>query len=1043
MRTCNVSIWRPSRPTGTVAPSNQPHHNHTMKRIRLQTAGLILATIIVAPPLLAQAPGSAYSQAVLTNKPLAYWRLNETADPSTGSLAAADASGGGFNGTYGSAAMNGFNNIAGPRPSAFPGFEASNDALQTTAGTDLSWVTAPQPMLNTNTVTFTAWLFPNGDQADWTGILMDRSGDGEGIGFAGGTTHGMLTYTWNNNNAATYNFNSGLTIPPDQWSFVAVVIEPDKATLYLGTGGVLTNAVNAIAHISEPWGGTAAIGNDTCCGAGRIYNGIVDEVAVFDKALSLNAITTLYGTALGKTFAPTVIAQPTAQSLYAGRTAHFQVTVGGSLPLTYQWSKGATKLQDGGNISGAATPTLTLSNVSTTDAGDYTLTISNTAGSVTSSVATLAVVAPTSTAYEKAVMAANPLAYWRLNETNNPSTGTVVAHDYAGGFAGTYGSASQNGFNNIAGPRPTAFPGFEASNTALQATASTDQSWVTAPQPTLNTNTVTFTAWLYPSGDQADWTGIFMDRSGVGEGIGFGGGATHGMLTYTWNNNSGTTYNFNSGLVLPQEQWAFVAVVIEPTQAVLYLGTGGVLTNAINAIAHINEAWGGNAAIGADPGFNNARIFNGIVDEVAVFNQALSFDAINTLYGTALGKVQVVSPTISTQPASASLYAGRTAVFRATANGSAPLTYQWKKGGTSLKDGGNISGSATATLTVSSIAAADAGDYTVTISNAGGSVTSSVATLAVITPTSAAYEKAMLSANPLAYWRLNETKDPSSGTAAAFDYAGGYNGTYGTAAMNGFNNVAGPRPPAFSIFEAANDALQVTAGTDQSWVTAPQPTLNTNTVTFTAWLYPSGDQADWTGLIMNRSADGEGIGFGGGATHGMLTYTWNNNTAATYNFNSGLTLPQDQWSFVAVAIGPNEATLYLGNGGKLTSATNAIAHINEPWGGTAAFGDDPGFSNGRVFNGMVDEVAIFGYTLTPQAVQNLFTGVAQLPTTQSKLSISPVTSGHVTISWSGTGKLQSTPALQGSQTVWTDAGASSPVTVTAGGAATFYRVVGP
>jgi hypothetical protein len=281
----------------TVAqPSKSERTIMQRKHLTIPTALIMAASALFAPSARAQAQSNAYAQAVLLKGPLAYWRLNETGNPAGGNLTAADASGGGYDGTYDTAALI----TAGPRPPDFGGFETNHNALQVTAGTDLSWVEAPQPVLNVDTVTFTAWLFPNGDQADWTGILMDRSGDGEGMGIGGGSNHGMLTYTWNNNSSATYGFVSGLTIPQNQWSFVAVVIAPTRATLYLGTGGVLTNSVNAIAHIAEPWGGNAEIGNDICCGSGRIYNGMIDEVAVFNKALSADDIAGLYAARAGQ-----------------------------------------------------------------------------------------------------------------------------------------------------------------------------------------------------------------------------------------------------------------------------------------------------------------------------------------------------------------------------------------------------------------------------------------------------------------------------------------------------------------------------------------------------------------------------------------------------------------------------------------------------------------------------------------------------------------------------------------------------------------------
>ena len=40
-------------------------------------------------------------------------------------------------------------------------------------------------------------------------------------------------------------------------------------------------------------------------------------------------------------------------------------------------------------------------------------------------------------------------------------------------------------------------------------------------------------------------------------------------------NDAGNTYNFASGLIVPDGVWTFVALVVEPTKATLYMGPGG------------------------------------------------------------------------------------------------------------------------------------------------------------------------------------------------------------------------------------------------------------------------------------------------------------------------------------------------------------------------------------------------------------------------------------------------------------------------------------
>jgi hypothetical protein len=102
---------------------------------------------------------------------------------------------------------------------------------------------------------------------------------------------------------------------------------------------------------------------------------------------------------------------------------------------------------------------------------------------------------------------------------------------------------------------------------------------------------------------------------------------------------------------------------------------------------------------------------------------ALTADDIagaQSIYGSA-----VVAPTITSQPQSVTINPGSSFTFTVTATGTAPLSYQWRK------DGAAIGGATGAAYTIASVSTANAGVYTVTVSNAAGSVTSTGATLTV------------------------------------------------------------------------------------------------------------------------------------------------------------------------------------------------------------------------------------------------------------------------------------------------------------------------
>jgi hypothetical protein len=84
---------------------------------------------------------------------------------------------------------------------------------------------------------------------------------------------------------------------------------------------------------------------------------------------------------------PEISAQPQSQVVTAGATAVFTVTVSGAAPLSYQWKKNGTN-------TGSNSDTLSLSNVTTNEAGNYSVVVTNLFGAVTSSVATLTVNPP-------------------------------------------------------------------------------------------------------------------------------------------------------------------------------------------------------------------------------------------------------------------------------------------------------------------------------------------------------------------------------------------------------------------------------------------------------------------------------------------------------------------------------------------------------------------------------------------------------------------------------------------------------------------------
>ncbi|HEY1662150.1 MAG TPA: immunoglobulin domain-containing protein [Verrucomicrobiae bacterium] len=130
---------------------------------------------------------------------------------------------------------------------------------------------------------------------------------------------------------------------------------------------------------------------------------------------------------------PSFTAQPTNLTILSGDNAGFSATASGTAPLSYQWQKNGTNLANGGNLSGATTNVLTLTAVTTANAGNYTLIAANLYGTATSSVAALGVVQPpaftlsltnqtiqcgSNAIFNVAVVGTAPLSYqWSLDGT--------------------------------------------------------------------------------------------------------------------------------------------------------------------------------------------------------------------------------------------------------------------------------------------------------------------------------------------------------------------------------------------------------------------------------------------------------------------------------------------------------------------------------------------------------------------------------------------------------------------------------------------------
>jgi hypothetical protein len=136
------------------------------------------------------------------------------------------------------------------------------------------------------------------------------------------------------------------------------------------------------------------------------------------------------------------------------------------------------------------------------------------------------------------------------------------------------------------------------------------------------------------------------------------------------------------------------------------------------------------------PGATNATL---LVSSAQPANMGYYQMTVSNSFGWAVSQaaslvVAGVPPVLTVQPTNQLVLAGSTVVFSSAALGAGPLSYQWQKDGTNLVDGGKFSGAATPVLIVSNVQPAEAGNYSVLVSNLYGPVLSANASLTVGVP---------------------------------------------------------------------------------------------------------------------------------------------------------------------------------------------------------------------------------------------------------------------------------------------------------------------
>ena len=531
-----------------------------------------------------------------------------------------------------------------------------------------------------------------------------------------------------------------LTVNPDPVP-PSITAQPASQTIAAGQTATFSVTATGTAPLSYQWQKNgAAIAGATSSSYTTPAETASDNGAQFSVVVSNSAGTATSNAAILTVNAPpAVTAQPVNQTVAVGQTATFSVTATGTAPLSYQWRK------NGVNISGATVAAYTTPATASTDnSSQFSVVISNAAGSVTSSTATLTINVPPSitTQPSSVTITAGQTATFSVTATGTAplsyqwsQNGTAIS----GATSSSYTTPAETTSAN--GTQFTVVVSNSVGNVTSNAATLTVNAAPVAPSITTQPSSVTITAGQTATFSVTATGTAPLSYQWKKNGTSIPGAtaasyttpaettADNGAQFIVVVSNSVGNVTSNAATLTVNPASVAPSITTQPSSVTITAGQTATFSVTATGTAPLSYQWSqnGTAISGATSSSYTTPAettsANGTQFTVVVSN---SVGNVTSNAATLTVNAAPVAPSITTQPSSVTITAGQTATFSVTATGTAPLSYQWKKNGTS------IPGATAASYTTPAETTADNGaQFIVVVSNSAGNVTSNAATLTV------------------------------------------------------------------------------------------------------------------------------------------------------------------------------------------------------------------------------------------------------------------------------------------------------------------------
>jgi hypothetical protein len=321
--------------------------------------------------------------------------------------------------------------------------------------------------------------------------------------------------------------------------------------------------------------------------------------------------------------------------------------------------------------------------------------------------------------YTARILADSPTAYYSLQE--QPGSYTLYDSSASGTHDGTWGYDTSGLYPELGEP------GIGGSSVLFHAySGAGGNPYATAGYyPDLNpVGPFSAEVWVRPISAPSSGYRAPVGNFNVNLGwIFYQGPEVGGVFPWIWVQEDGGIWIQSVGM--PLNQWYHLAASYDGTNVSFYVN-GQYQGKANASAAQPNNK---PLLIGTDSTTSTSPAFDGNVCQLALYSHALTASQIQAHFQIGITNLQAGTnpPSITSQPAATSAYAGNAVTFLVEAQGGTPLSYQWYRNSTL------VTGATNNTLLFTCASTDNNASYSVVITNHYGSITSSAAALSVST----------------------------------------------------------------------------------------------------------------------------------------------------------------------------------------------------------------------------------------------------------------------------------------------------------------------